>query len=174
MSEAVLLAAPGQTPEWSSVREAEHGYAELVSQQVTPQGVVRACTHVAPATTTVLVTVEVAGGAVRVIGEGSPDDVAAAAAHHRERTGGRAFAFAGSEQLTGVMTVGELLSRTDVDEVVMIGQRERVADDVMIDTQAFVRPLHDGGSLRLVVRPAPEGTVVPFEQPNPTACCADH
>lgn len=167
-----MTSAPTATFSWSSIREAEHACAALVG------GAVRACTHIAPATSTVLVTVEVAGGApgelVSVLGEGSADDVAAAAAHHRDRTAGRAFAFTGSHALTGVMTVGELLARSDIDEVVMIGARERVADDVVIDTQSFVRPLHDGGALRLVVRPAPGGTVLPFEQPNPTACCTDH
>jgi len=159
---------------WTSVRAAERGFAELVALQRAPGDVVRVCTHLAPATSTVLVTVEVAGGGVDVLGTGSPDDVAAAVRHHTDRTGGRAFDYGGRADLVGVMSVGELVARSDVDEVVLIGARERVGDDVPIDTQAFVRPLHDGGTLRLVVRPAPGGTVVPFEQPDPTACCDDH
>lgn len=173
MTETTTTTGPGATPVWTRVREAEHGCAGL-DAGAHAGDVVRACTHLAPATSTVLVTVEVAGGGVRVVGEGSPDDVTAAAVHHRARTGGRAFVFAGCRELTGVMTVGELLARSDVSQVVMIGQREPVADDVTIDTQSFVRPLHVGGALQLVVRPAPGGTVVPFEQPDPTSCCADH
>ena len=30
------------------------------------------------------------------------------------------------------------------------------------------------GTVTLVLRPAVGGVLVPFEQPNPTPCCADH
>ena len=42
-----------------------------------------------------------------------------------------------------------------------------------IDTQDFVRPRLQDGRLVLTVQPGMDG-YVPFEQPNPTPCCADH
>ncbi|HEX8495835.1 MAG TPA: hypothetical protein VF661_01470 [Actinomycetales bacterium] len=166
---------------WASNREAEHAFDELA--EGLGDEVVSACTHVAAsthpdATPAVVLTVEVAGGGVRVLGGGDPDAATHAlddvAARHEARRGGRAFVFGGHLLLRGPMSVGELVAASAVDEVVMIGQRDRVADDVVIDTQSFVRPTYDDGVLRLVVRPAPGGTVVPFEQPDPTPCCADH
>lgn len=49
-----------------------------------------------------------------------------------------------------------------------------VAAGQRVDTQGFVRTHLVEGVVRLVVRPAVGGLVVPFEQPNPTPCCADH
>lgn len=41
-------------------------------------------------------------------------------------------------------------------------------------TRDFVRPQWIGEALTLLVQPARDGRVVPFEGPNPTPCCADH
>ena len=152
---------------WSSHREAEHGFA-LLGRAVTS-----AATHVAASTSTVLVTVEV-GGRVEVLGAATDEDAEVARDLHAGRRGGRLFVFPGSTALVGEMTVGELVDYSAADEVVMVGHREQVADDQRIDTQGFVRPHLVDGVVRLVVRPAVGGLVVPFEQPNPTPCCADH
>jgi hypothetical protein len=45
--------------------------------------------------------------------------------------------------------------------------------DDCVDTQDFVRPRIQNGRLVLTVQPGMRG-YVPFEQPNPTPCCADH
>lgn len=167
---------------WASHLEAEHAFADMAGAWAADP--VSACTHVAAAThadatSTVVLTVEVAGGGVQVRRGVDPDDAASdamqlLAERHAGRRAGRAFVFGGHDRLHGVMTVGELLAVSAVGEVVMIGSREPVSPDVVIDTQSFVRPSYEAGVLRLVVRPAPGGTVVPFEQPDPTPCCTDH
>ena len=157
---------------WSTTNE-----AELALLSTARKDVVSACTHFATSTSAVLVTVEVDGG-VDVLGvDGSGADAAdvdRVRSLHAGRRGGRLFVFPGCTDLVGTMTVGELRSISDVDEVVMIGQRELVRDEQVIDTQGYVRPELDEGVVRLLVRPAAGGLVIPFEQPNPTPCCADH
>ena len=59
-----------------------------------------------------------------------------------------------------------------IDEVRALAQDIPAADDP-IDTQDFVRPRLQDGRLVLTVQPGMDG-YVPFEQPNPTPCCADH
>ncbi len=151
---------------WVSTREAEHAVAASHPSATT------AGTHFS-STSTVLVTVEV-DGAVQVLGDAGEQDVDRVRALHTSRTGGRLFVFAGHAGLRGVMSVGELVAGSAVEDVVMIGARERVPDEQLVDTQSFVRPQLVDGVVRLVVRPAADGLVVPFEQPNPTPCCADH
>ena len=156
---------------WSSVRDAEHAVAGL-DREVT-----LAATHFASSTSTVLVTIEVDGevdGAVEVLGAASQGDADRVRQLHAGRRGGRLFAFPGAERLVGTMTVGELLAVSAVEQVVMIGAREPVAAEQPIDTQGYVRPDFADGVVRLVVRPAAGGLVIPFEQPHPTPCCADH
>jgi len=84
----------------------------------------------------------------------------------------RVFAFPGLDNLVGTLTVGELLLLSAVDEVRALAQLIPDLDD-RIDTQGFVRPRLQDGRLVLAVQPGPHG-FVPFEQPNPTPCCADH
>lgn len=152
---------------WSSVRDAEHAVAGTGGE------VTLAATHFASSTSTVLVTVEV-GGVVDVLGAASQGDADRVRRLHTDRRGGRLFVFPGADRLVGVMTVGELVAGSAVEQVVMIGARERVPDAQRIDTQGYVRPELVDGVVRLVVRPASGGLVIPFEQPNPTPCCADH
>ena len=45
------------------------------------------------------------------------------------------------------------------------------AQDDVVATRAFVRPLCRGGRLVLPVLPAGRGRLAPFEVPNPTPCC---
>ena len=87
--------------------------------------------------------------------------------------GGRAVLFPGSVALTGAVTVGEVLARSAVDRVVDLTGTD-IDADVTVRTRDFVRPRHVGRRLELTVQPARGGMVVPFEDPDPTPCCAVH
>lgn len=92
---------------------------------------------------------------------------------HRQHTGGRLFQYLGGQDLTGHMTVENLLAGTEIKEVVMVGQRQHLDPEATIDTQGFVRPSMTDGRIQLVVRPAADGLVIPFEaQPHPLLRCA--
>lgn len=85
----------------------------------------------------------------------------------------RLFAFPGCAGLSGTMTVGELLLISAIDEVRGLAGTSPALDD-LVDTQDFVRPRRHDGRLVLTVRPADGDRYIPFEQPNPTPCCAFH
>lgn len=159
---------------WRTTREAEHAAYDLVSALGEP--VLQLATHFAAGA--VVVTAETSDGVTILASDGLPPEVASEAGRlvelHENRCGGRLFAFGGADVLTGVVEVGDILARTDIDEVVMVGHREPLPPEARLDSQAFVRPTMAGGRIELVVRPAAGGVVVPFEQPNPTPCCADH
>jgi hypothetical protein len=135
---------------WKTTRDAEQAFPDAAADA--GRRIRLACTHFAPADEVVVST------------QAEPLE---------PLEGGRAFLFPGSEALTGRMQVAELLAATAIERVVALGGRELGADDVL-DTQGFVRPTFVGGSLVLQARPGIGGVFVPFEQPNPTPCCADH
>jgi hypothetical protein len=91
----------------------------------------------------------------------------------RGRSSGRAVVFPGSTEVTGTTTVGALTSTTSIDRVEVIGGTD---PDLCISllTRHFLRPRWTGGELVLHAQPAAGGALVPFEGPNPTACCAHH
>lgn len=159
------------TTTWRTTREAEQTMLALAGR--TEEGPAYLATHFAGGA--VLVTAESRAGAVEVVGGGlatsAGEDLAAL---HRERRGGRVFRFPGLDALTGTTTVAEVLQDTAIDDVVMVGHREPLTPDAVLDTQDFVRPHFRDGRLVLVVRPAADGVVTPFEQPNPTPCCTNH
>ena len=167
-----LTTDDSSAPRWATTREAEHAFSVLL-----PFGavdVVSAATHFASSSSTVLVTVELAEGEVVVLGSRDPVDSAHVRRLHADRQGGRLFVYAGSDLLRGVMPVGQLVSASAIEDVTMIGHRAGVEPHTEIDTQAFVRPHLSDGRVQLVVRPAADGRVIPFEQQNPTPCCANH
>lgn len=150
-------------------REAEHWIHTLGL----PAGV-EACTHLARAPYPhVVVSLALPAG---FDGElpAVPDDLRAsadrAAADHAAGRGGRAFLFAGVEALTGTVTVADLLARSAISRVKVLGG---AAPDpgTEIVTRDFVRPEWMEGELTLVATPAPRGRLAPFEFPNPTPCC---
>ena len=97
-------------------------------------------------------------------------DAARAAATGRS---GRAVIFAGSDRLTGRLTVAQVLEISAVDRVEVLGSGP--ADPVAtLDTRDFVRPRFRDGELVLTTTPAAGGVLVPFETRDPTPCCADH
>ena len=135
---------------WGSTRDAEHAYHEV-------RELIGGCF------TFVGTTFE---GPQRVVISGADD-----LADLPEQA--RLFAFPGHTGISGVMTVGEVLLVSAIDEVRGLAGACPSPDDVL-DTQDFVRPRRQDGRLVLTVRPADGKRYVPFEQPNPTPCCADH
>ncbi|WP_409468813.1 hypothetical protein [Streptomyces sp. HC307] len=94
--------------------------------------------------------------------DGAPDEI------------GRAVLYPGSEALTGTLSIAELLSRSAIDRVTVLGAGGETASETAVVTRDHVRPQWRNGELVLPVMPAVGGTVVPFEVPDPTPCCADH
>ncbi len=96
------------------------------------------------------------------------------AAAHASRSSGRAVHFPGAERLGGTVPVGEVLSRTAVQAVRVLGAQGPPDPAVPLQTRDHVRPVFEGGRLVLVTQWAAGRTLVPFETPTPTPCCADH
>ncbi|WP_405883436.1 hypothetical protein OG762_35785 [Streptomyces sp. NBC_01136] len=99
---------------------------------------------------------------------------ALAAAEHTARAGGRAVRYPGAEALTGTVTVARLLADSAVDRVAVLGAPDAPEPERRIVTRDHVRPEWRDGHLVLAAMPAAGGTLVPFEVPDPTPCCADH
>lgn len=94
-------------------------------------------------------------------------------AEHLARRSGRVVVFPGSDGLVGTMSVARAIRHSSIDRIhVLAGGACR--PDTLLVTRDFVRPRWHGGELVLDVQPAAGGTLVPFETPNPTPCCADH
>lgn len=87
---------------------------------------------------------------------------------------GRAVLFPGAAALTGTLTVAELLERSAIDRVRVLGAPEEPGPGARLVTREFVRPQWEHGELVLAAMPAVGNTLVPFEDPDPTPCCADH
>jgi hypothetical protein len=170
----------------TDVAAAEHWVRELVAGI---DGVV-ACTHLVRAPTP-HVAVSVAGprgelavaaatgGVVAATGGALAVAVATGGAlvardEHAGRTGGRAVVFPGVERLVGRVTVGDVLARSAIERIHILGGGPAPDPDMELDTRDFVRPQWMDGRLTLVAMPAPGGRIAPFELPNPIPCCADH
>jgi len=166
---------------WTTTTQAEHGTLE----KVTALGLraVLACTHFLPAdgdrAPRVAVTAQLAepgdDPALPAVESphpaGHPPDPLLTA--HVARQSGRAFVFPGMAGLDRVVTVATLLSESAVDDVIGMGGVIARATD-RLDTQNHLRPEFTAGRLVLRVRPSVGVELVPFEQPNPTPCCASH
>ncbi|WP_189780693.1 hypothetical protein [Streptomyces capitiformicae] len=87
---------------------------------------------------------------------------------------GRAVLYPGVSSLTGTLTIAELLSRSAIARVTVLGSPGQPAPDTELVTRDHVRPHWHDGELVLTAMPAVGGTLVPFEVPDPTPCCADH
>lgn len=88
-------------------------------------------------------------------------------------TSGRLVHFDGADALVGRLTVADVLARSAVDEVVVVGGLPHDGATV-VDTRGFVRPRVEAGRVTLLVQPAAGGTVVPFEREHPHRCCEDN
>jgi hypothetical protein len=87
---------------------------------------------------------------------------------------GRAVIYPGVSSLTGTLTIADVLARSAIDRVTVLGGPSRSAPDTRLVTWDHVRPQWQNGELVLTAMPAVGGTLVPFEVPAPTPCCADH
>ncbi len=87
---------------------------------------------------------------------------------------GRAVHFPGVEHLVGTLLVGQLLARSAVDRVHVLEGTGEADLAVLLVTRDHVRPGYDRGHLVLAAEWAAGRTLVPFETPTPTPCCADH
>jgi hypothetical protein len=87
---------------------------------------------------------------------------------------GRAVLFPGADELTGTLTIAEILSRSAIDAVQVLGSPAPPPPETRLATQDHVRPQWQAGELVLKAMPAVGGVLVPFEFPSPTPCCADH
>ncbi|MEU9438666.1 hypothetical protein [Streptomyces sp. NPDC048252] len=94
--------------------------------------------------------------------EGAPDAV------------GRAVLYRGADVLRGTLSVEEVLSVSAIDRVEVLGTAGQPHPSIRLVTHSHVRPLWQSGELVLTTMPAVGGTLVPFEVPDPTPCCADH
>ncbi|GIE82675.1 hypothetical protein Aph02nite_86250 [Actinoplanes philippinensis] len=100
-------------------------------------------------------------------------ELATAVATAEAGKSGRAVRFPGVERLTGALTVSEILQRSSIARVEILGGGQATPDTV-VETGDFVRPQFRDGELILITTPAAGGTLVPFETRTPTPCCADH
>ncbi|MFJ9043867.1 hypothetical protein [Streptomyces sp. NPDC102347] len=87
---------------------------------------------------------------------------------------GRAVLFPGASRLTGTLSVAELLACSAIDRVTVLGSPLPPDPDARLVTRDHVRPQWQGDDLVLAATPALGDTLVPFEAPDPTPCCADH
>lgn len=87
---------------------------------------------------------------------------------------GRAVLYPGVAELTGTLTVGDVLARSAIDRVTVLGSPSRPNPGARLVTWDHVRPQWQHGELVLTAMPAVDGTLAPFEVPSPTPCCADH
>lgn len=78
------------------------------------------------------------------------------------------------DALTGTVTVARLLAVSAVERIVVLRAPDGPDPDQRIVTRDHVRPEWREGRLTLAAMPAVGGTLVPFEVPDPTPCCADH
>jgi hypothetical protein len=156
---------------WSTTSEAEHALHQVAARLgLRPR---TACTEFRTAPNRVVVSFELPGPLPAELIELPEFSESSTAAEPGARDQARAFIFPGSDTLTGVLPVAELLSGTAVEAVVMMGGL--AADpQAELDTQDFVRPVYRDGRLVLLTRPGTGDRLLPFEQPNPTPCCADH
>ncbi|MDG9709293.1 hypothetical protein [Streptomyces sp. DH10] len=82
--------------------------------------------------------------------------------------------YPGVTSLTGTLTVADVLARSAIDRVTVLGTPDPPGPGTPLTTRDHVRPQWQDGALVLTAMPAAGGTLVPFEVPDPTPCCADH
>ncbi|MCL6731063.1 hypothetical protein [Streptomyces neyagawaensis] len=87
---------------------------------------------------------------------------------------GRAVLYPGATALTGTLSVATVLDRSAITRVTVLGSPGRPDPETPLMTRNHVRPHWHEGELVLTAMPAVGGTLVPFEVPEPTPCCADH
>jgi len=81
---------------------------------------------------------------------------------------GRCVRFPGQDWLVGVLTAGDIVAGSAIDEVVGVGVP--VTPDSPVDTRGFLRPSYQDGRLVLLVEPTVDG-LRPVEIEDPHQCC---
>jgi len=120
-------------------------------------------------------TVGTVGNPLRVDTASRPADTEAelAAQDHILRRYGRAVIYPGADRLTGTMRVEEVLAESAIERITVFdGAPPGAVDppgDAKIDTRGHVRPQWSRGLLTLLVIPAADGLLVPYEGPPPQA-----
>lgn len=127
------------------------------------------CTHVDR--TGVVATVTMSA---RLCRAPAPADLTALAATvlSGPRPDGRCIRFPGQSGLTGLVSAGDIVATSAIDEVVGIGTT--VTADRLVDTLDFLRPTFTDGRLVLLVEPAAGGVLRPAEIKDPHQCCGGH
>ncbi|WP_089103793.1 hypothetical protein [Streptomyces hyaluromycini] len=180
----------------ATLREADHLIHRLLDRPALPEGVF-ACTHLyrsgerrgtsvslavpeadVDAWWPELLTALPAGTGLALADRThGPDDAVHTArlAAAAPPASGRAVAYPGVAHLTGTVTVADLLDRTAIEHLVVLGAPgAELPPATEVLTQDHVRPEWRDGVLTLTLVPAAGGLLAPFEVPNPTPCCADH
>ncbi|MFE6338058.1 hypothetical protein ACFVOK_33330 [Streptomyces sp. NPDC057798] len=161
-------------PELRDLRAADHLLLKLAAELALPEGAF-GCTHLVrddrprvalsfalPTEPLLRTALEALTGQGYAVTPGLPD------------AAGRAVAYPGSTALTGTLTVAELLGRSAIDAVTVLGSAGPPPPETRLVTRDHVRPHWQAGTLVLATMPAAGGVLVPFEVPDPTPCCADH
>jgi hypothetical protein len=169
--------AIGVDTDATTLREADHLLQELAAGLALPEGVL-GCTHLVRdgrPRVALSLTADTAG--TEPVLRAARDRLTARG--HRVRDGawdtaGRAVRYPGADALTGTLTVAELLARSAIDRVTVLGTPGEPPPDTLLVTRDHVRPQWQDGRLVLAAMPAAGGTLVPFEDPDPTPCCAGH
>ncbi|MEU1047384.1 hypothetical protein ABZ400_19765 [Streptomyces sp. NPDC005897] len=159
----------------TTLREADHLLRALAAELALPEGAF-GCTHLVRDGRPRVALSLAAAGAEPVL-RTARDRLAARGYEVRDGAwdeNGRAVLFPGAAGLTGTLTVAELLARSAIDRVTVLGTPDEPAPDTWLVTRDHVRPHWQDGRLVLAAMPAVGGTLVPFEDPDPTPCCADH
>lgn len=156
------------------LRAADHLLHTLAAELVLPEGVF-GCTHLVrgerprvalslalPSEPLLRTAQERLAAGGHEVSPGAPDAV------------GRAVLYPGVSTLTGTLTVAEVLSRSAIDRVTVLGTPGHPSPDALLMTADHMRPTWQNTELVLTAMPAVGGTLVPFEVPEPTPCCADH
>ncbi|MFH8466183.1 hypothetical protein [Streptomyces sp. NPDC017991] len=152
------------------LRAADHLLLELAAELGLPEGAF-GCTHlvrgerprvVLSFTTSTEGTARLLSAKGYEVTAGAPDEV------------GRAVVYPGSAELTGTLTIAELLARSAIGRVVVLGAPGEPPPSQSVVTRDHVRPQWQDGELVLTLQSAVGGVLVPFEVPDPTPCCADH
>lgn len=91
---------------------------------------------------------------------------------HSSGAGGRAVRFLGQERLGGAMTVDEVLAKSAIAEVRVLGGELR--GGMVLETRGYVRPVYAAGALSLLATPLEDGRLQPFELEQVHHCCGDH
>ncbi|SDT67443.1 hypothetical protein [Actinoplanes derwentensis] len=146
----------------ATLAEADHWIREL-----TPAPVL-ACTHLVSTPFP-----HVAISLLTALPAPTAPELAAAATEAESGRFGRAVRFPGVQRLTGSLTVSEILQRSAISRVEVLGGG--LPDPAtVVDTGDFVRPQFRDGELVLVTTPAAGDRLIPFETRNPTPCCVSH